>query len=34
LMAASLWSILPTTIIFLVFQKHFIRGLLGGSIKS
>lgn len=34
LMAATLWSILPTTVIFLVFQKHFIRGLLGGSVKS
>jgi ABC-type glycerol-3-phosphate transport system permease component len=34
LMAATLWSIVPTTLIFLIFQKQFIRGLLGGSVKS
>lgn len=34
LMASTLVSILPTTIIFLIFQKHFIRGMLGGSVKS
>lgn len=34
LMAATLVSILPTTIIFLIFQKQFIRGLLGGSVKG
>lgn len=34
LMAATLISILPTTIIFLAFQKNFVRGMLGGSIKG
>lgn len=34
LMAATLVSILPTTIIFLIFQKEFVRGMLGGSVKN
>lgn len=34
LMAATLVSILPTIIVFLVFRKDFVRGMLSGAIKS
>jgi ABC-type glycerol-3-phosphate transport system permease component len=34
LMAATLISIIPTVCVFLFFKKSFIRGLLGGSVKS
>jgi ABC-type glycerol-3-phosphate transport system permease component len=33
IMAATVISILPMMIAFLIFQKAFIRGLLGGSGK-
>jgi len=34
LMAATLISIIPTVLIFLLFKENFIRGILGGSVKS
>lgn len=34
LMAGTLISILPVTIVFVLFQKHFIRGILAGSLKQ
>jgi glucose/mannose transport system permease protein len=34
LMAATLISIIPTVLIFLIFKQSFIAGILGGSIKS
>jgi len=34
LMAATLLSILPTIIVFLIFRRQFIEGVLGGSVKG
>ena len=33
LMAASTFATVPTVILFLVLQRHFIRGLLAGSVR-
>lgn len=34
LAAASLVATLPALVVFLVFQKHFISGLMGGAVKQ
>jgi lactose/L-arabinose transport system permease protein len=34
LMAGGLIATLPLVLAFLLFQKHFIRGILSGAIKS
>lgn len=34
LMAASVISVLPVTIIFLFLQKYFLAGLMSGSVKG
>jgi ABC-type glycerol-3-phosphate transport system permease component len=34
IMAASLFATLPLVIAFLVFQRHFIRGIAAGAIKA
>ncbi len=34
LFAASVLGSLPILVLFLVFQKHFIRGLTAGSVKG
>lgn len=34
LMAASVISVLPVTIIFMFLQKYFIAGLMSGSVKG
>jgi glucose/mannose transport system permease protein len=34
LMASTLLSILPTIIVFLIFRKQFISGVLGGAVKG
>jgi multiple sugar transport system permease protein len=34
MMAGSVLTLLPVALLFLVFQRHFVRGILAGSVRG